>query len=389
MGSTYIKPLDSLRAFAALSVVIFHYNYFFFKSMPQTGLVHFYYSVLDFGWLGVDLFFVLSGFLITRLLLQQKNSEKYFKNFYIRRALRIFPLYYGVLVLYFVLPLLLGRGSPASHEVSANQIWLWTYLSNFPHPLPELGDLGHFWSLAVEEHFYLFWPLIVYTSSPRRIQTICISTIAAVFALRFGMHGFGFDMNYLGKNSFCRIDTILFGAWLAVWSLENSSSAIVHRCNGVLRYGVPVALANIALLAFTDLRYTAIKDILTLTMYPVYSAVFTALIGFVSFADLKTGIWNFLNSRQLQYLGKISYGIYIFHLPCQRLASVLQMKLFPALPMYYEFFLVQVCWVAFQIAITIAVSALSWHTFESVFLKMKDRFTSRGGAENFPHRQAS
>ena len=154
---SYIKELDGIRAIAAWMVMFLH---FFQMLNINTGIFFYINKVAIFGGTGVSLFFVLSGFLITRILISSKLKKNYFKNFYIRRSLRIFPLYFLFLLFYYVAyPLVLNEKFVSFH----NQIYYWVYLQNFALTFnwTSVGPL-HLWSLAVEEHFYLIWPLLVY-----------------------------------------------------------------------------------------------------------------------------------------------------------------------------------------------------------------------------------
>src|SRR6185503_15568764 len=136
-------------------------------------------KITGYGVWGVDLFFVLSGFLITGILLETKGRPGYFRNFYIRRTLRIVPLYYAVLaLLFFVLPI----GMFAQYDASLLQMhsvqgWLWSYLSNYrlgPETSFSIPYVSHFWSLAVEEHFYLLWPTVILLLSRRAALWGCV-----------------------------------------------------------------------------------------------------------------------------------------------------------------------------------------------------------------------
>jgi peptidoglycan/LPS O-acetylase OafA/YrhL len=166
--------LDGVRGLAILLVLLFHGAYPYHLIAPDHP-----FALFDFGWMGVDVFFVLSGFLITGILLEAKRRPRYFVHFYGRRTLRIFPLYYLVLgVVFIVMPLLvsdLELGAPES-----NQVYLWTYTSNLYTAY--MGqwmfhsgtvDLNHTWSLAIEEQFYLLWPLLVRWTSRRSLIWIC------------------------------------------------------------------------------------------------------------------------------------------------------------------------------------------------------------------------
>ena len=169
---------------------------------------------MDLGWVGVQLFFVLSGYLITGILLDTKTRQGYWRAFLGRRVLRIFPLYYAVLLAAFVIaPLVAGVPTPG-HE---HQVWLWTYLYNWAEPLGRGVDwLPHFWSLAVEEQFYLVWPLVVLAMSERALWRVCVMLILAAVAARTGLRLA--TQGTMGAYMFtiCRIDALALGAIAAI-----------------------------------------------------------------------------------------------------------------------------------------------------------------------------
>ena len=169
---TIIPALDGLRGIAILLVLIHHLTIY----RPEGGLDSWIAAVPLFGWCGVNLFFVLSGFLITGILLDTRDSPVFYRSFFARRVLRIFPLYYGVLFLGFVLaPLLL----PMPDAYGRHQLWLWTYLANFAMPFGK-GEpaFSHFWSLCVEEQFYLVWPFLVRRSGLRGTMIASFAVVA-------------------------------------------------------------------------------------------------------------------------------------------------------------------------------------------------------------------
>ena len=134
------------------------------------------------GWIGVELFFVLSGFLITGILHDSKGTPGYFRNFYARRVLRIFPLYYATLLVFATLHWLAPLGFP----LESQELWVWmlTYLTNVGMVWQGFGGLAHFWSLAVEEHFYLFWPLVVWRLNRRQLMRLAVAVWVISLALR-------------------------------------------------------------------------------------------------------------------------------------------------------------------------------------------------------------
>jgi peptidoglycan/LPS O-acetylase OafA/YrhL len=157
MKLPYYKSLDGLRGIAALMVVIFHFYSYpgGFYSEPSI-----FKKITEIGQHGVSLFFVLSGFVITRILIHTKNDGEFFSNFFTRRILRIAPLYYAFLIVwFFVLPILLNIPQAEFSDQLPFYLYLQNIYSTFRMPI---AGPPHFWSLAVEEHFYLIWPVVVY-----------------------------------------------------------------------------------------------------------------------------------------------------------------------------------------------------------------------------------
>jgi peptidoglycan/LPS O-acetylase OafA/YrhL len=166
--------------------------------------------------MGVDLFFVLSGFLITGILLDTKGSQHFIRDFYIRRCLRIWPLYYSLLLFMFVLVPLVRPAEAIEIFGERSQPW-WSFplfLQNFFVPIPQnaAGPLGVTWSLGIEELFYLVWPWAVRSSSRRTLQWTMVVVVAVSPALRIVLEWYGVD---LYANPFCRLDGLMAGALLA------------------------------------------------------------------------------------------------------------------------------------------------------------------------------
>ncbi len=177
-----------MRGLAILMVMAVH----FVGDAPATSwLQRAVVKAASYGVLGVDLFFVLSGFLITGLLLEAKGQPHYFRNFYARRTLRIFPLYYGVLAALFIVIPALVTPSPLLEQAREHQLWLWTYTTNFyiaaTSSWSSLTYVTHFWSLAIEEHFYLVWPLVVLCFRRPVLERVCLGIIVAGLGLRIGL----------------------------------------------------------------------------------------------------------------------------------------------------------------------------------------------------------
>ena len=201
------KELDGIRGIAALLVMVLH----FFELEPNTGnnIVETLKRLAHFGQTGVTLFFVLSGFLITRILLATKKNKNYFKSFYIRRALRIFPLYYLYLISIFVIVPYFTH-----NYVSLKLHWTyWIYLQNFAITFNWLhSEPTHFWSLAVEEHFYFFWPLLIYFLNQRQLIRVIAVIIIVSLICRILLLNNGYEVFYF---TFTNMDALAIGSLIA------------------------------------------------------------------------------------------------------------------------------------------------------------------------------
>lgn len=201
---------------------------------------------LGFGWCGVDLFFVLSGFLITGILIDTKETAHAFRNFYARRILRIFPLYYLTLAVYFhVLPAAARLLSGFHRFQRTEELWYWLYVCNWS---PSIGTahalLTHLWSLSIEEQFYLFWPLLVFTLSRRSVGRLCAAVIVLTPCLRLGylltVVGGG---SLLYRITLFRIDTLAFGALCALLVRDPGRLRLAMQARPILLAAAGIGLA--------------------------------------------------------------------------------------------------------------------------------------------------
>ena len=358
----HIPALDGIRGLAVLLVLVFHI--FQFEPAPQQTLLRLGYSATRFGQTGVDLFFVLSGFLITGILLDTKASARFFVNFYGRRTLRIFPLYYGVLVLFLlVLPRVLSTPLPG-----IGSVWLWTFSTNFALSAGHDGGLvGHFWTLAIEEQFYLVWPLVVYCLSRANLIRICVISLAAAAVLRVVVESYGMSSFMLTP---CRIDTLLLGALLALAARSPlgqkdwSASAVV----------VAVAVAMVALPLCVTMSGSG-SVWLPAVKYPMIGVFYAALLVIGVSAHPGSLAGRLLNLGPLRSLGKYSYGIYVYHPPIIiGTAHLFERAAWssPALEAFGAWFLALKIGLIF--AASFAAAWLSWHLYEKRFLTLKRYF---------------
>lgn len=347
MTIKYHKELDGVRAIAAFMVIFFH---FFF--LPELNLPPLLTRIAKFGRTGVSLFFVLSGFLITRILIATKGSPSYFSSFYIRRSLRIFPLYYLFLTLTFViLPLLSGKPFAPFNL----QVYSWTYLQNFALAFrwPHTGPI-HLWSLSVEEHFYLFWPLLIYLLSIRKIVGASVMIIIMAFMVRYFMVTHDYEVYYF---TFARIDELSMGALLAVLEIKNK--LIDKNANKILLFSLLFAIPTIAFLVI----FTGIKNpIIQIIKYNLLAITFFGMVAYVIALRDTSRVKKFLRTRPMLFSGKISYGLYLFHPLC--IATI--WSVFPQGNLLLNFVI--------AVGFTFLVASASYYLFELNFLKLKRFF---------------
>jgi peptidoglycan/LPS O-acetylase OafA/YrhL len=374
----HVPALDGVRGIAILMVMIGH---FWIGSRPDTGAGRAFYGLVQNGWIGVDLFFVLSGFLITGILLGSKGSDGYFRNFYARRALRIFPLYYGFLFLwFFVLPAVFDISARATYAVDAKtQFWFWTYLSNFLSVIPNAETphgINHFWTLAIEEQFYLVWPAVVLAFSRRTLRWICLAMIPAGLAFRLWL----MTTDYAHTGGYvltpARMGTLGMGAWLALALQEPIMKAWIYRHASKFLIGSVIALGA---LNFPDLRMYGSEPAMQTIGFPLL-AIFAASVIVYAVRSDRPGRWyqRVLTSRRLRFFGKYSYGMYVLHLPIVVCFETLGfgVESFPRVG--GSDLLGALAFTTTCLATVTMAALISWNLVEKRFLRLKSRFPSPG-----------
>jgi peptidoglycan/LPS O-acetylase OafA/YrhL len=290
----------------------------FVANVPPTNLVErVIVGVTNYGSYGVELFFILSGFLITGILYDAHDRPHYFRNFYMRRTLRIFPLYYGVLALVFIVaPLVpLLRGETLNFLVD-RQAWAWLYAVNIY--IAKNGEwsfsyLDHFWSLAIEEHFYLFWPLVIFLLARRPRTLIAVSLAISLCAMLARLTGSLMGLSWWTTYVLTpfRLDGLAMGSFLALTVRQPGG---LERMTRVLP---KVSIAAGALLIVTFLWTRLVPGQGLELVLPVRASLILILLACLLVWTLTAAEGSFtsrfFSSRLLVFLGTYSYGLYVYH----------------------------------------------------------------------------
>ena len=356
----HIPGLDGLRALAILLVVPHNLD---LLRPPVPLILYPVVTLMHAGWIGVQLFFVLSGFLITGNLLDTRGSDNYFRAFFGRRALRILPLYYAVLLLAFVLV-------PANRT---NQLWLATFLINWVQPFGAgVHGFTHFWSLAVEEQFYLLWPLLVVLCRPAALAWACGAVEIIALGVRIGLEALHFPSDALYMFTICRMDALALGAAAASLMRIPRAREWCARSTGQLALAAALTLAATTVVT----RGLVLDAASTQTWgYSLLSLGFALIVLLTALPHrgLTGRMLRALAWRPLRLIGRYSYGMYIFHLPLSVfIAFPLLQRLAPHITTG-----VGLAYVAVLTVVTFCLAALSYELFESPFLRLKGRLLPR------------
>lgn len=354
LSARRIPELDGVRGLAILLVLAVHFG---LTSNPPEPL----YSLLRLGWSGVDLFFVLSGFLITGILLDTAASPNYFRAFYARRALRIFPLYYVYIAAFFFAVLPLAHAFQRPVPPGPAQGWYWLYLSNWRSALgPDYAFLSHLWSLSIEEQFYLVWPPLVLWLGRRRLPWLCGVLMVAAPILRFVWRDHPYSPEFLYRLTPFRVDTLAWGALLAVIVRNERALSGLLRWSKILAALAAAGLAGI----FTFYGTKNSQPVVAVAGYTLLGILY----GFVVLAGFRG--WTPLRASLLRTFGKYSYGVYVLHFP---LVGYFYLAMEPAARLVGR---VPAAIAAFVLgsALALGLARLSWLLLERRFLAWKDRF---------------
>ncbi len=369
----HLPALDGVRGVAILLVLV--HNAAFIAGTSDAFVLQLTSTVTGAGWTGVQLFFVLSGFLITGILLDARGSPAFFRTFYLRRTLRIFPIYYVFLAAaFFVVPLF---ADPAWTAVARrNQWWYWTYLSNWGGPFGYgIPGLSHFWSLAVEEQFYLLWPLLVFALSRRGLARLCLALIAVTPLVRVALRASGLPPLAGYEFTIARWDALAFGAIIAVLARDEGGR---HWLRSRASWLAGTAALGLLVVLVGERGFYERSALVQVAGQSFVAALGAAVISWcvVPAGDAAARLRAALSGRWLRFLGKYSYAIYVLHFPIHLLvarqvsgwvnavdgaARLLRLALYvPSIG-----------------ALSILAALISWRVIEKPFLDLKDRLAPR------------
>ena len=340
----YFPQIDTLRFIAVLMVALSHW-------LPKHWINH-----LQVGRLGVELFFVISGFLITRILMQMKEQEgtlsQKLKIFFARRVLRIFPIYYVVVLITFL-----------AHDGHFDKAIIWNifYGSNFYmlkiNEFP--GIMSHFWSLSVEEHFYLLWPFLILLPKKNKVIYSIIFAISLGIFFRWYFYFQEFPPLYTNIFTLSCFDALAIGGLLGFLHTREDRSLYDKVTQSTLLF--LFALAGFSYSLYSLNFHGAENNPWNLVAFRTFSAIcFAFLLSY----SIKSNSW-FLNQKNLIFMGKLSYSMYLLH-------------------NFVPGFLMGIPWpvnpygrIVMEFIFLVGISYLAWRFIEMPFNKMKKKFAYR------------
>lgn len=372
----HLPALDGVRGIAILLVLLLHLG----VMIPKTPAENFVFGIISAGWVGVDLFFVLSGALITGILLDSKSSPTYYKDFYIRRALRILPLYYLILVIsFYFLPLTAHPKTGNFARVAGDEIWYWLFLTNFKMAAaggPQHGIMDVTWSLAIEEQFYLLWPLLVKHLSKAQLARVSLALFGLACLTRIVLQELDVAPFAIYVLTPARIDGLCAGSLVAISLRSGSvdSKALEKLANHLILAGV-VAL-GIVVTVSKGLPWDG-----RLVQSIGYSIIAIFFAGVILKVYLNSGATvNYirgLRSRPLVTLGILSYSLYLIHLPLRAMIRDVVLKPMNFSQWWGGALVAQACFYMLAGLIILAAAWMTFNLYEKRFLGLRQRFAPR------------
>jgi peptidoglycan/LPS O-acetylase OafA/YrhL len=374
IASERVPALEGVRGVAIIWVVL--HNTADLLPSQLHGLWRAFAFLVQPGWIGVQLFFALSGFLITGGLLETQNASNYFRAFYARRALRILPLYYTVLILLLIVAPALHLDPTQLHADLKQQLSLWLFTVNWTQAP---YGFGHFWSLAVEEQFYLFWPFIVHRLSARRFVEVCAAIAVIALVMRDIMVFSGASSQTVYTATTSRLDALaLGGAGACLLRIPAAKAWLDSRLSSV-----SLSALVLFVLGFAITHGYNPDTILCKTLgFSLLALCCAALVTTAAAGGELAGhtlLARALSWSPLRYWGKYSYAIYVFHqLIHKLLGEPWMLSRFSGHPPAYAVY-------AYSLVIglvSFCAAFLSYHGLEKRFLALKSRFPPYTGQQS-------
>lgn len=373
----HIPALDGLRGLAILLVLLHHAGVVRKESAGVVGWI--YGNIASMGWVGVDLFFVLSGFLIGSILLRCQMQKNWLLNFIVRRGLRVLPLYFIVIFVCFnVLTLIPWSGTDWLRELRPDQIWYWLHMANFRRILVDFDAtaasvewFSTYWSLSIEEHFYLTWPIVILMCGTQQLWKVSVFGIAGVTLLRICIALGDYPDSLIYNNTFTRVDGLMLGtllAWLHYFQPARLARArwipAIALAVGVLAFFIPMTLGY---------RGGGRKTLYgLLVLYTASISISGSVVWYLVTHHSRNSITETFSMHWLRSFGKYSYAIYVFNKPIILGIAMVCDSHFGRLSTTQGFFAVVIvaalCWCA---------GWLSWQLIEAPFLRLKRFFPTR------------
>jgi peptidoglycan/LPS O-acetylase OafA/YrhL len=368
---TRIKELDGLRGIAVVLVMASH----IFRranEFTQHPVLYSISNVAALGWVGVDIFFVLSGFLITSILFNAREKQHYFRNFYVRRILRIVPLYYIVMLVVFqiVIPIKTPEFVDKIPKLIPFQL---LYLQNWVVLTPWAESsvyIGVTWSLAIEEQFYLFWPALIYFIKKESLFKwglgyFLLSGIIRTAGILLWKDTFQ-AIHFFYYNSFTRFDELILGGLLAIVISSDHWQGKIKTIAQPMFFTSLFVFIAFSIIDQSPLNFRHIP--INLVGYTSMSILTSALISIFVIRPENSLIRRIFRNGILTFLGKYSYAMYLFHIP------VLLILLDLLWWTHYRGWKMYVLFIASSFLVTIVLSFASWHLFEKHMLNFKKYF---------------
>ncbi len=355
----YFPALDGLRFLAFLLVFLHHVSFYLETLNP------FWSFFRSSGWIGVDIFFVLTGFLVTILLLQERAEHGHFslKRFLLRRTLRIWPLYFMALLVGYVLsPQFFGTFN--QNEMIQRLSWYLVFLGNWNVVFQGYGSyraISELWAISVDQQFYIFWPLVLlYTKTLKKALLISSVVIVMAIVLRAYLLGAGVQHPSIYTNTFARMDVFLYGALLAfVYFFKQN---FLDK----LQFLYSQFLQALVLLFLGGFLYLVHQTDPFAIRHGIWGYVITgSFITYLVLCCIKDKGWlgRVGNVRMFRELGKVSYGLYIWHVLALELVVFLFKQSLDGLEL-----------TILALPLTILFGYFSYNFFEKPFLNLKSKF---------------